>query len=1081
LLGPLGLGHQNLNWWCKRADLTQGDDIPPARPRARGSRFARGASLRSGLVMAVGAIFLVVILSMLLAYAGRREIARQALVGWLEERGVRAEVQFDRFDFNGLVATISAGDPASPDLVVERAEVDYRLGMPWSGGLRVSPTRIRLIRPRVHATLAEGELSFGALDPIIEELGRRPPSPDQASPTIEVEDGEVHLTTPGGTLMARASALMVDNRLIRLDASLPAARLGDGDFVLDLHRAGLAVRTQGGRSSLALVSDINAIEAAGLRGTAGRVRLSAEIPYPETERRRVHGPVEARLRSRFGAVAWQGGASRGLEADMSFDGQGTGWAEAFALLGGLTGRVTAEQITAGDTQVSRAALVLEGERVRLRRREAVAWAYQGNLRLAAGSVRRVGQSAEAVTVNLSGLDAAGSAEGVRGQGHLGLTAGTLHQDALTLTGVTAAFDLTSRLGDRAATRLEGRLHASGGSWPVLGAVGAADVPEQAALKRALEGFSLDVPALAIQAGFEGTRVSLEQPARLRTLTGGEVIVTADDERPLFAARRDSAGGGALTLQMTGGGLPEARVDVPRYVMADGVIAAAIDGEAALDFGLARGLRLDTGGLLRIGGGRTTFSAASCFPFSAGMLDLGDNDVTDVEASVCPGRGPMLTIADGWRFDADIQDLSANAPFLGMSLSAVSGHVAAGDAGRGLTLTATVADSRIADSQPGPRFHPLGGSGQVSLADDTWGGTIRLREPTQGHRLADLGIRHSGRTGQGGLSIDASGLQFVPEGLQPDQISPLPDGLVNSPVSGSVDFTGTFDWTAHGSTSQGRFFTPGLDFVSPLGAVQQMRGEIRFLSLTPLVTAANQQMTISQVDAFVPLTDVTVDLGLNEASFHIEGTRVAVAGGHVTLEPVDIPFDTTQSWEGVLVLDRVQLGDLFAASSFAESVQLDAVVSGRLPFIYGPNGVTVVAGEVHAVQPGRLSIAREALTGMTAAGGETDEAVPPNTVQDFAYQALEHLWFDDLKAELNSLPGGRLGVLFQIHGRHDPPVEQEIRLGLAELIRRDFLNRVLPLPSGTEINLTLDSSFNLDQLIADLMEIQRARNVSERNP
>ena len=87
----------------------------------------------------------------------------------------------------------------------------------------------------------------------------------------------------------------------------------------------------------------------------------------------------------------------------------------------------------------------------------------------------------------------------------------------------------------------------------------------------------------------------------------------------------------------------------------------------------------------------------------------------------------------------------------------------------------------------------------------------------------------------------------------------------------------------------------------------------------------------------------------------------------------------------------------------------------------------------------------------------------------------------MDAELNSLPGGRLGVLFTIHGRHDPPVEQEIRLTLSEIIQRDFLNRVLPLPSDTEINLTLDTSFNIDQLIEDLMEIQRARNAGREQP
>ena len=179
-----------------------------------------------------------------------------------------------------------------------------------------------------------------------------------------------------------------------------------------------------------------------------------------------------------------------------------------------------------------------------------------------------------------------------------------------------------------------------------------------------------------------------------------------------------------------------------------------------------------------------------------------------------------------------------------------------------------------------------------------------------------------------------------------------------------------------------------------------------------------------------------------------------------------------------VLENVQLGELISRSGFADRVSLDAVVSGRLPFVMGPDGVTFIDGQITATQPGRLSIGREALTGLQAEGG--GEAVPPNAVQDFAYQAMENLSFDTLEATINSLPEGRLGVLFTIHGRHDPPQRQEIRLTLMELIQRDFMNRQLPLPSGTEINLTLDTSLNLDQFISDLMELQRARNGGPRS-
>src|SRR5690606_27492829 len=103
-----------------------------------------------------------------------------------------------------------------------------------------------------------------------------------------------------------------------------------------------------------------------------------------------------------------------------------------------------------------------------------------------------------------------------------------------------------------------------------------------------------------------------------------------------------------------------------------------------------------------------------------------------------------------------------------------------------------------------------------------------------------------------------------------------------------------------------------------------------------------------------------------------------------------------------------------------------------------------------------------------------EGVPPNTVQDLAYQAMENLAFDILTAELNSLEGGRLGVLFHIRGRHDPPQRQELRIPLDEFINREFLDDELPLPSGTQIDLTLDTTLNADQLASDLMDYNRAR-------
>ncbi len=73
----------------------------------------------------------------------------------------------------------------------------------------------------------------------------------------------------------------------------------------------------------------------------------------------------------------------------------------------------------------------------------------------------------------------------------------------------------------------------------------------------------------------------------------------------------------------------------------------------------------------------------------------------------------------------------------------------------------------------------------------------------------------------------------------------------------------------------------------------------------------------------------------------------------------------------------------------------------------------------------------------------------------------------------SRPEGRLGVIFHIKGEHSPPTPQAIRLTLREILTRRF-QRQLPLPSGTKVDLTLDTSVNLDQLLSDLADYQRLR-------
>ena len=126
------------------------------KPQAKTRRILRA--------VAVGVLILALLIGVVAAliYLNRRAVARNVLVGWLDQRGIPADVEVERIEIDGFVGRIRIGDPENPDVVVERAEVDYAVALPWSrSGLGVTPSRIRLLRPVVRASWKGGKLSFG--------------------------------------------------------------------------------------------------------------------------------------------------------------------------------------------------------------------------------------------------------------------------------------------------------------------------------------------------------------------------------------------------------------------------------------------------------------------------------------------------------------------------------------------------------------------------------------------------------------------------------------------------------------------------------------------------------------------------------------------------------------------------------------------------------------------------------------------------------------------------------------------------------------------------------------------------------
>lgn len=1045
-------------------DTSRQTGTPSTRP-------TRGGTGRPVRLMAGVLIGLLILLAAL--YLNRRLVAREVLVGWLDRQGIAARVEVERIELDGFIGRIEVGDPADPDFVAERVEVDYRLTAPWStAGLGARPSRIRLVAPSLRARWAEGRFSFGSLDPLIERFTGRPVQPEAGAPLILVEQGELRLTTAYGPVRVLADARVEDSRLVRLTARLPESSLAlDGRSVRGL-TATLDLTTRNDTTSLKLTAAAGTIASADMMARDLELGLEAVLPYPEGTPLRLDGPGQVELLLEAAAYSTGNTGVQALTMDISAEGELDGILTRPRFEGRARGTAAAGRWTVAQSTLTEVQAVLGGAATTVDLSgEAARWSLVGPTRIRAVRMNSETLGGRDIDLETPRLVAGGRERRFEITGSWQMAAGDVTSGELRLAGVSGGFDLD--LVSEGALTLTGRLAAEQGRWPLFGAASADDVPELAAMKAALGDFRLEAPGFLYRSGLGGGRLELTRPLAIRPRNGGQLTIR-QSEAPVLVLRDGEAAGGQFRLTSTQGtGLPQAELSIPRWALVPGGFIADFDGRAALDFGLGRGLTLTGSGRLQSGGGVVSVTPSDCLAVTAGRLELGENDVNDLSAGLCPtGQGPLVRIADGgWRVNGRLAGGSGRAPFLALGVEGLTGVLEVIGRPGGLSLDLAVSEARIEDATRPIRFHPLEGRGIARMRAESWTGDFVLSR--NGIEVAQLGVVHDGQTGSGGIDIATRDLIFAEGGLQPSTLTPLADDIVGEPVTGLARFDGRIDWTAIDGTSGGRLALRELTFSSPAGQVMGLGGTVDFTSLAPLTTAPDQSLAARSLEIAGGVSDLGITFTLDKAALSVSGAELAVGAGRVTVEPFDIPLDPTVAWGGTVRLERVQLGDLVAGAGFGDKVKLDAVVSGRVPFVRNPGGnIRISGGVLEADQPGRLSIQREALSGLEAGGG--GEEIPPGTVEDLAYQAMEYLAFDSLTARVDSLDGGRLGVLFRIVGRHDPPERQELRLGLLDLIRRDFLGQTLTLPSDTGIRLTLDTTFNLDQIVSDILAYNRAR-------
>jgi hypothetical protein len=518
----------------------------------------------------------------------------------------------------------------------------------------------------------------------------------------------------------------------------------------------------------------------------------------------------------------------------------------------------------------------------------------------------------------------------------------------------------------------------------------------------------------------------------------------------------SGAGLALDASLAGGGLPPVRLSLRNFLLKDGGFTTDVTLSSRFSYAMLRGADVSSSGKVFWQAGRYAFTPTSCARITLAAFHPGASDLAKtVRGSLCATQNQPAFSGEGanWKLAGEARGLTAILPLANALLDKGAARLTFEGRGADFHGSANVTAANLSNRTAPVRFKPLAGNGTITLAGNTWRGKLVITDAAK-NMLGDVTFSHILATGTGTAHIAAPKLVFAIGKLQPDSLSPLLAPFRRA--EGTAGFAGDITWTRDAITSSGKLNIENLDFLTPLGKAHAVKTAIAFTSLLPPVTADNQEVTISRIDWTLPFSAVDLRFAFNPTALKVDALSTDWAQGHAALGAFTINLADPANITGAADLNAIALGSLVTASNLGSKLKLEGKVSGHIPFKVTPEGFRIEKGRIAADGPGRLSIDRS----MWNQGG----AVAANAVQDFAYQALEYLAYDDMSADLNSVAGGRLQILFHIKGRSDPPKPQVAEIAIADIINGTALSKQVPLPSGTPIDLTLDTSLNFDELL-----------------
>lgn len=993
-----------------------------SRPTGRKRRLVRKSML---------VIVPLLLLAIFLVWLQREELADSLITDYFEEAGLEASYQIESISpRRQVLRDVIIGDPARPDLTVERVEIALtpRLGLP-------DVTRLTLTRPRIFGSYKDGQLSFGALDSFIFTDSDEP----FQFPTLNlvITDGRGLLETDFGRvgLKLEGAGHLRGGFEGELAAIVPRLTLGG----CEAERASLygTIAIDAERPIFAGPARFAQLQCPDSGLTIGQSALALDM---RGDRNLADFEGSGALAS--GAIQWGGDRLAGLSGDTKltwrdgkltaeYDFDASRYSGGFASIDAFA----AQGLLRTGKDFDR--LDIEGELA------------ANDLRMAADLDRAIGDAAQAAQGSLLAplLDKFGFhlARNLRGSelrasftaSRIGSRSSVVVPQA-TLRGRNGAALLAlSRLrlasGDGAPLLFDGNFTTGGNGLPQISgrmeqAAGGALTLRMRMREYAAGDARLAVPQLELTQSRSGVTTLRGEARASGALPGGFVQNLA---LPLDGT---IGADGALALWQ---GCRELRFDqlaVSNLTLArQSLRLCPARGQPILRYG-SQGLRLAAGtdGLRLSGDLAGTPIAIASGPVGIGYP--GRLSARDMEIALGPA-------ASAQRFR--IADLSAN-----LSGNTIGGEFAGTDvflASVPLDVLGAAGEWRyedgalllengsltVSDRQSPDRFEPLVARGaRLSLEDNRIRANALLREPETDRPIARIAMSHDLSSAIGHSDIYVDGVTFDNR-LQPLDLSKLALGVVAN-VKGTVSGTGRIDWTQDSLTSSGAFASESLDLAAAFGPVTGASGTVVFTDLLGLTTAPDQRIKVASLNPGIEVYDGEVAFQLRDGEvIAVEGGKWPFMGGTLELRPLDITIGASERRTYLMVVDGLE------ASQFVERMEIGNLAAsgtydGQIPIVFDEDGNGNLEGGILISRPpgGHVSYV----------GQLTYEDM--SFFADYAFRALRDLRYDKAEISLNGPLTGELVTQVRFEG-----------IGQGETAERNFITkRIGELPLELRVNL-----------------------------